>query len=56
MHDAAQWNQVKIVELLISKNGDVNAKGSDGRAPLHLAIANGNLDIAELLKKHGAIL
>ncbi|MZH47209.1 MAG: hypothetical protein F3739_09370, partial [Nitrospinae bacterium] len=35
---------------------NVNAKGIDGRSPLHLAIANGNIDIANLLKRHGAIL
>ena len=56
MHDAAQWDKKQIIELLISKKANINVKGSDGRAPLHIAIANGNIDIADLLKSHGAIL
>ena len=50
------WDKKDIVELLISKKANVNIKGSDGRAPLHLAIANGNIDIADILKTNGAIL
>ena len=56
MHDAAQWDKKQIIELLISKKANINVKGSDGRAPLHIAIANGNLDIADLLVSHGAKL
>jgi ankyrin repeat protein len=56
MHDAAQWGKKTIVELLISYKADINSKGSDGRAPMHLSIANGNSDITDLLKTHGAIL
>ena len=56
MHDAAQWGKRSIVELLISYKANINAKGSDGREPMHIAIANGNSDITDLLKSHGAIL
>ena len=45
-----------MVKLFLNHGANVNAKGSDGRAPLHIAIANGNMDIANLLKKHGAKL
>ena len=45
-----------IIELLILKKAKINIEGSDGRAPIHLAIANGNIDIMDLLKKHGAKL
>jgi ankyrin repeat protein len=41
---------------LISKKANINKKGSDGRAPLHKAIASGNIDIVNLLKIHGALL
>jgi len=56
MHDAAKWGKRSIVELLISYKANINTKGSDGRAPMHLSIANGNSDITDLLKTHGAIL
>ena len=51
MHDAAQYDNMDIIELLISKKAKINIEGSDGRAPIHLAIANGNIDIMDLLKK-----
>jgi ankyrin repeat protein len=41
---------------LISKKANINIKGADGRAPLHEAIANGNIDIVKFLKSHGALL
>ena len=56
MHDAAQYDKKDIIELLISKKAKINIEGSDGRAPIYLAIANGNIDIMDLLKKHGAKL
>ncbi len=56
MHDAVQCGKKQIVELLISKKANINIKGTDGRAPLHKAIATGNIDIVNLLKSHGALL
>ena len=43
-------------DSVIGKKAKINIEGSDGRAPIHLAIANGNIDIMNLLKKHGAKL
>ena len=45
-----------MIKLFLTHGANVNSKGSDGRGPLHIAIANGNMDIANLLKKHGAEL
>ena len=56
LHEAASWDQQKIVKLFIVHGANVNTKGADGRGPLHIAIANGNMDIANLLKRHGAKL
>ena len=44
------------MELFLNKGADINAKGIDGRGPIHIAIANGNMDIVNLLKAHGATL
>ena len=40
-----------IVQLLIAKGADINAKDNSGRTPLNLAK---NDDVKELLRKHGA--
>ena len=44
---------LEIVELLISKGADVNAKTDVGRTPLDLAIQQGKTETADLLRKHG---
>ena len=41
----------EIVELLLAKGADVNAKGWDGRTPVDYAIRKEEL--ANLLRKHG---
>jgi hypothetical protein len=42
-----------MVELLIAKGAEVNAKDNKGNTPLHWAAVNGYRDIVELLKLHG---
>ena len=41
----------EIVEMLIAKGADVNAKDVDGFTPVDLA--KGHPEIADLLRKHG---
>ena len=43
----------EIVELLIAKGADVNAKTGDGRTPLDYSIVNKQPETANLLRKHG---
>jgi len=50
---AAEAGHKDIVELLIARGADVNAKVTDG-APLHYAAHFGHKDIAELLIARGA--
>lgn len=38
LHFASYYNSVKIVKKLIQLGSDVNAKGNDGRTPLHGAV------------------
>ena len=47
---------LKLIQFFINHGANINAVGSDGRAPIHIAIAHGNIDIVNLLKKHGANL
>jgi len=47
---------MKIVELLISRGADVNAKEMDGGTALHIAAIFGQKDIVELLLVNGADL
>ncbi len=43
----------EVVELLIAKGADVNAKGDGGTTPLDRAIINDETEIADLLRKQG---
>ena len=53
MHQAAVKRRNGVVELLIGKGLDVNAKDEDGDTPLDWANRNGNRRTADLLRKHG---
>ena len=54
LHWAAAGGQNEIVELLIAKGADVNAKDYRVRTPLHSAAAHGHKEVAKLLIIHGA--
>jgi ankyrin repeat protein len=43
-----------VVELLIERGADVNAKSKAGVTPLQAAVANGFADVAKVLREHGA--
>ncbi|KAL8999625.1 MAG: hypothetical protein Q9169_001585 [Polycauliona sp. 2 TL-2023] len=43
-----------LLEVAIEEGANVNAKGVDGKAPLHLASMQGNPDIVQLLIDHKA--
>ena len=59
LHNAADWGNKGVVELLISKGVDVNAKTNNnyyggGETPLHKAAFRGNKEVVELLISKGA--
>jgi len=54
LFNAAQNGDLVIVQKLISKGADVNAKDEDGFTPLMLAAKNGHKDVCELLISKGA--
>ncbi|MDP6417398.1 MAG: ankyrin repeat domain-containing protein, partial [Gammaproteobacteria bacterium] len=43
----------EVVELLIAKGADVNARNNDGETPLDWAIEENHTETADLLRKHG---
>ena len=53
LHQAAVKRRNGVVELLIGKGLDVNAKDEDGDTPLDWANGNVNRRTADLLRKHG---
>ena len=56
LHGAATFGHKEIVELLIAKGADLNAKGGiiDGTTPLHESASNGHWEVAEVLIAKGA--
>jgi len=53
LHSAVYGNK-DIVELLITEGANVNARTRASRTPLWYAKNEGNAEIVELLRKHGA--
>jgi ankyrin repeat protein len=49
--DAVQAGEVKAVRQLIAEGVDVNTRQLDGKTPLHLAVAGGNLPLVQALLK-----
>ncbi len=51
--EVKRWNR-EVVELLLRKGADIEAKDYSGATALHLAAAKGDIGSAELLLTHGA--
>lgn len=54
LFDAIRKGNKVVLEELLAKGANVNAKGAYGWTPLHTAVADGLKDIAELLLAKGA--
>jgi ankyrin repeat protein len=55
IHDAAKKDDLEEVKALLKENPDlVSSKDESDETPLHLAVANGYKEMAELLLTHGA--
>jgi ankyrin repeat protein len=53
LHFAVLNGRKVIVELLIAKGADVNAKDEDGETPLDATYVFNKTETADLLRKHG---
>jgi serine/threonine-protein phosphatase 6 regulatory ankyrin repeat subunit B len=51
---AAANGHLQVVELLIAKGADINAKDGEGQTALSWAKKQGRDEITALLSKHGA--
>jgi ankyrin repeat protein len=62
LHWAVEFNRLEMVELLVDQGANVNTKTyvsepgmNNGETPLQLAIRLGHKEIADYLRKHGAV-
>ena len=53
IHDAAFDGNIYLVKKRLAAGSDVNAKNSDGRTPLDMAIFMKKNDVIQLLRKYG---
>jgi len=56
LHIAAQNGHLELVNLLISKGGDVNSQNGKGNTALHMALSYDYVDVARALINAGASL
>jgi 26S proteasome non-ATPase regulatory subunit 10 len=54
IHQAAHDGDIQAVKQYLNASGDVNAKGEDGRTPLHGAVIGRQKEVVELLLAEGA--
>ena len=54
LYQASAWGRTAVVELLIARGADVNAKNKAGGTPLQAALSNGSADAIRILNDHGA--
>lgn len=54
LHFVAFRNDVKVAELILTKDVNVNCKNRCGQTPLLIAVQNRNMEVAELLLACGA--
>lgn len=54
VHEAAYNGHTAVLEYLISRGGDINARSNSGSTPLHGAAFHGRLESARLLIESGA--
>lgn len=51
LHQAASWGRRGVVELLLARHADPRIKDKNGHTALDLAVANGQAEVAEVLKR-----
>lgn len=56
LHEAAQSGHLRVVQLLVEKGFDVNARDTDGDTPALRAATYGHLEVVQYLQQHGAAL
>jgi len=54
IHVAAKWGKIKMVNLLMSKGANIEAKTRDGLTPLHCAARSGHHEVVDILIEKGA--
>ncbi|XP_072043178.1 rabankyrin-5-like [Amphiura filiformis] len=52
LHRACEWGLEQVVQCLVEHQADVNAKDTEGKAPIHIAISNQHPTIINLLMSH----
>ncbi len=55
LHECAGNGAIEIARLLLDHGADINAKDDEGKTPLAIALEYKQSEMAELLRKRGAV-
>ncbi|KAH7383079.1 hypothetical protein BKA64DRAFT_176304 [Cadophora sp. MPI-SDFR-AT-0126] len=56
LHEAAQSGHLQVVQLLVEKNFNINARDMDGNTPAMQAASFNHFEVVQYLQQHGAVL
>src|SRR5450432_3491612 len=54
LHIVAIWGDLEAARVLIEAGAEVDARGEHRFTPLHEAVSQGKIEVADFLLKHGA--
>lgn len=54
LHIVAIWGDLEAARVLVEAGAEIDARGEHQFTPLHEAVSQGKIEVAEFLLKHGA--
>jgi ankyrin repeat protein len=56
LHGAVAFGHTAMTEWLLARGADVDVRNYEGKTPLRVAVDRGHDEVADLLRRHGAVM